>query len=76
MGKMIQIRNVPDSLHRTLKARAALDGMSLSDYLLRELRTVAELPTVADLRERLEQRGSVRRRVSSVAALRAERERR
>lgn len=76
MAKMIQIRNVPDSLHRTLKARAALEGMSLSDYLLRELRTVAELPTVAELRERLERRRPVRRRVSSVAALRAERERR
>lgn len=76
MAKMIQIRNVPDSLHRILKARAALEGMSLSDYLLRELRTVAELPTVADLRERLGRRRPVRRRVSSVAALRTERERR
>jgi plasmid stability protein len=41
----IQIRNVPDTLHRTLKARAATAGMSLSDYLLRELRPIAELPS-------------------------------
>ena len=42
---MIQIRNVPDPLHRKLKSRAALAGMSLSDYLLREIRAVAERPT-------------------------------
>ena len=44
MSKMIQLRNVPDSLHRTLKARAAMAGMSLSDYLLAEIREVAERP--------------------------------
>ena len=41
MSVMIQIRNVPDDLHRTLKARAAKAGMSLSDYLLDEVRRVA-----------------------------------
>jgi antitoxin FitA len=44
MSKMIQLRNVPDSLHRTLKARAAMVGMSLSDYLLREIKEIAERP--------------------------------
>ena len=44
MSTMIQIRNVPDALHRRLKARAALAGMSLSDYLLSEIREVAERP--------------------------------
>jgi len=39
---MIQLRNVPDGLHRTLKARAALSGMSLSDYLVAEIRRAAE----------------------------------
>jgi plasmid stability protein len=39
---MIQIRNVPETLHRELKSRAALAGMSLSDYLLNEIRQVAE----------------------------------
>jgi len=41
MSVMVQIRNMPDDLHRRLKSRAALAGMSLSEYLLRELRHVA-----------------------------------
>jgi plasmid stability protein len=49
MGKTIQIRNVPEALHRKLKARAAEAGMSLSDYLLREVRKSAERPTAEDL---------------------------
>jgi antitoxin FitA len=53
MSKMIQIRNVPDSLHRKLKARAAMAGMSLSDYLLSEIRQRAEVPTLGELEERL-----------------------
>ena len=46
MTVMIQIRNVPDALHRRLKSRAAMAGMSLSDYLLSEIRHVAERPTI------------------------------
>ena len=46
---MIQIRNVPDDLHRTLKIRAAQEGLSLSDYLLREIEKVAGRPTVSEL---------------------------
>jgi plasmid stability protein len=38
MSAMIQIRNVPDALHRRLKSRAARAGMSVSDYLLSEIR--------------------------------------
>jgi len=53
MPIMIQIRNVPEALHRRLKFRAALEGMTLSDYLLAELRHVAERPTFGELRERL-----------------------
>jgi plasmid stability protein len=56
---MIQIRNVPDTLHRTLKSRAALAGMSLSDYLLNELRLIAERPTMEEMRRRLCQREPV-----------------
>lgn len=41
MSKMIQVRNVPDEVHRTLKARAAAEGVSLSDYIKRELETSA-----------------------------------
>jgi plasmid stability protein len=72
---MIQIRNVPDALHRRLKARAALAGMSLSDYLLSEIRAVAERPTIEELRARLEQRSRVTPSVSSADAIRAGRDR-
>lgn len=74
MPRMIQIRNVPDALHRTLKARAALAGMSLSDYLLAELRQVAERPTLDELRERLRRQEPVSLRESAAKAVRAERD--
>ncbi len=74
MSKMIQLRNVPDSLHRKLKARAALEGMSLSDYLLNEIRRVAERPTPAELKERLHRRQPVAPHISSADAVRAERD--
>lgn len=48
MTKMIQIRNVPDDLHRKLKVRAAQEGMTLSDYLLSEIESVAKKPTVRE----------------------------
>lgn len=76
MSAMIQIRNVPDTLHRRLKARAALAGMSLSDYLLNEIRETAERPTIEELRARLARRSAVSPSVDSVAAVRAERGRR
>lgn len=53
MPKMIQIRNVPDRLHRTLKTRASMAGKTLSDYLLEELARFAELPTTEELLARL-----------------------
>ena len=59
MSKMIQIRNVPDALHRTLKVRAAQAGMTLSDYLLSEIERVAEKPTLAEMMERLRSREPV-----------------
>jgi plasmid stability protein len=74
MSKMIQLRNVPDALHRTLKARAALAGLSLSDYLLAEIRQVAERPTLGELRERLHRRERVTSPLSAARAIRAERE--
>ena len=76
MSKMIQLRNVPDDLHRKLKSRAAMAGLSLSDYLLREVQRVAEQPTVAELRRRLEQRTRVNPRTAPAKAVRAEREQR
>mgnify|MGYP001079698369 CR=1 FL=1 len=73
---MIQIRNVPDELHGELKARAALAGQSLSDYLLQEVRRLAERPSPDELRARLRERRPVRTRVSAARAVRAERDRR
>lgn len=73
MDRMIQVRNVPESLHRTLKARAASAGMTLSDYLLRELREIAERPTLAEFRERLELRKPVRVDFDTAELLREER---
>ena len=73
---MIQIRNVPEDLHREFKARAALAGMSLSEYLLAELRRAAERPTLADLRERLARLPPVDIGMSSADAVRIERDRR
>jgi antitoxin FitA len=74
MPRMIQVRNVPDSLHRTLKSQAALAGMSLSDFLLAEIRRLAERPTIAELRERLRRRSAVAGTVSAVEAVRWERD--
>jgi len=71
---MIQVRNVPDGLHRTLKARAAMAGMSLSDFLLAEIRGLAERPTIEELRERLRNRSRVAVGVSAVDAVRRERD--
>jgi antitoxin FitA len=73
MPVMVQIRNVPSDLHRELKARAALEGMSLSDYLLRELRQALDHPTLDEMRKRLSSRQPVRPRPAPTAAVRAER---
>lgn len=75
MSVMIQIRNVPDDLHRLLKSRAALAGMSLSDYLLRELRQLAERPTLEEFRARLRERPAVSLSISPAEVIRAERDR-
>ncbi len=74
MNAMIQIRNVPEALHRELKSRAALAGMSLSDYLLNEIRQVADRPTIDQLRTRLESRPASTLSVAAAEAVRAERD--
>ena len=76
MPTMIQIRNVPDTLHRQLKSRAALAGMSLSDYLLNELREMVERPTLEELRARLHSRSRVMPSMNPAEAMRAERDHR
>lgn len=76
MSKSIQLRNVPDDLHRILKSRAALAGRSLSGYLIAEIRRHAEYPTVEELRRRLRARTRVRLTVPPAQMIREERDRR
>jgi len=75
MAKMIQIRHVPDSLHRRLRARAAMSGMSLSDYLRLELARSAEQLTPEELRARLASMSRATLKERPADALRAERDR-
>ncbi|MDP9264497.1 MAG: hypothetical protein M3O91_00030 [Chloroflexota bacterium] len=60
MGKLVQIRDVPEEVHRTLKARAARSGSSLSEYLRRELALIAARPTPGEVRARLHDQVPVR----------------
>ena len=55
----LQVRNVPAAVHRALKAKAAIEGSSLSDFVLAELEKVASRPTPRELRERLRRRSAV-----------------
>ena len=75
MSSMIQIRNVPPDLHRKMKARAALEGKSLSEYLLAELRRLAELPTPEEWRARLATREPVALAEAPADIIRAARDR-
>jgi len=66
MSKMIQIRDVPDDVHRTLKMRAAAAGMSLSDYVKRDLEAAAAQPTMEEIDARVSARGSSAVRAATV----------
>ena len=70
----IQIRNVPPELHRKLKIRAAEEGVTLSDYLLREAERVASRPTLAELTERVQSRKLVRLSTPSADLIREDRD--
>lgn len=74
MPVMVQIRNVPDEIHRKLKARAALAGMSISEYLLQDIERSLERPTRAEMLERLSRRSQVELVEPVAAAVAAERE--
>jgi len=74
MSKMIQLRHVPDAVHRKLKARAAMKGMSLSEYLVSELTPIAELPTMDDFLDHLAARERVTLREPSAVTIRKARE--
>ena len=73
MSRMIQIRNVPEPIHRTLKSRAAQAGMTLSDYLLSEVQEIAELPTIPELTQRIRQRAPTNLKTSSATVIRRHR---
>lgn len=73
--KAIQIRNVPDDLHRTLRSRAAAAGVSLSDYALEELRSAASRPAIADVLQRAAARSGPAVATDEIAAaIRADRD--
>jgi plasmid stability protein len=74
MSKMIQLRNVPDSLHQQLKSRAALAGMSLSDYLIWEARKIIERPSSTEILARLARRTRISPKLSPADAVRKERD--
>jgi antitoxin FitA len=74
MSKMVQIRHVPDTLHRKLKTRAAVSGQTLSDYLLTEMERLAALPTREQMLARIRSRARVTLKTSAAAVIRDERE--
>ena len=71
----IQIRNVPEDLHRVLKAKAATEGSSLSDFVLAELAQLAKRPTPRELRKRLRRREPVHLSPTAADVIREVRER-
>lgn len=74
MSTMIQIRNVPDELHRRAKARAALEGRSLSDFALEALERAVEEPTLAEIRARIRSLPPVEFEETAAEAVRGERD--
>jgi antitoxin FitA len=74
MSKMIQLRHVPDDLHRRPKTRAALSGLPLSNYLIREVRKIAELPSAAEMAERLQQRAPYKGKIGATEITRSGRQ--
>ena len=75
MSKMIQLRNVPEAVHRQLKAKAALEGMSLSDFLIREAKLIAARPTMEEMRRRLQALPPVKLKTSPADIIREMRDR-
>jgi plasmid stability protein len=74
MSKMIQVRNVPEPIHRALKAKAALAGKSLSDWILDELQILASLPSEEELLERLRDAEPFSMKRSSAKLIRKDRD--
>ncbi len=76
MSKMIQVRDVPERVHGTLKSRAAREGMSLSDFIKRELERTAERPTMQEWLERTRQAKPIPTKQSAAQIIRELRDKR
>jgi hypothetical protein len=74
MSKMIQIRHVPDPIHRRIKSRAAQSGMTLSDYLRAEIERLAVLPSREEMLARLRLRARVSLKTPAAQIIRRERQ--
>lgn len=74
MSSMIQVRHVPEDIHKALKIRAIGKGLSLSDYVLRELVQIVKRPSLDDVLDRIESHNDERVAIDTVSILRAERE--
>jgi antitoxin FitA len=74
MSRSILLHHIPEALHRELEARAALAGLSLSDFLVRELRKTAEQPTPEEMRQRLSRLEPYTAKLSPTEVLRKERD--
>jgi hypothetical protein len=70
MSKMIQVRDVPDHVHSTLKSRAAREGMSLSSFIKRELERASALPTMREWLERTERARPIPARIAPAQVIR------
>ncbi len=71
---MVQIHNVPADFHRRLKARAAMEGMSMSDYILREVGKALDRPTRAEVLARLQEQPTRRLKRSAAEIIREQRD--
>jgi plasmid stability protein len=74
MSKMVQVRNVPDALHRKLKIRAAAAGQTLSDYILGEMERLAARPTREEMLARIHGRNRVTLKTPAAVVIREERD--
>ena len=73
MARVIQVRNVPDRVYRTLKSRAAMSGVSLSQYVLKEIARASEAPTMPELLKRIARRAAVQSKQSPAVSVHAKR---
>ena len=73
MNTMIQIRNVPQKLHRALKVRAAMEGVSMSQFILREIQKALERPSQQEILRQIAEQGPTYLSLPAAEVLREER---